>query len=373
MYHAFQITLVSSRLSPRHREEPEGLMNVLVIVATFLAAGVEWVEALTIVLAVGLTRGWRSAFAGMTVAFVALAALIALFGIAVTKNISIDAARTVVGVFLLLFGLKWLYKAILRSSGLRSLHDEAKIFKETQHMLEGGRGLRAMDRVGISTSFGGVFLEGLEVVFIVVALGGLSNVAASIVGALASLVVVIAAGVAFRRPLTQVPENTMKYVVGIMLTSFGTFFAGEGIGVQWWQADLSLLPLIAAYGIASIVFVQVLKRSPRTSSRFDIAVVRAVRTGALELWGLFVDDGALAVVAVFVLFGVAWYTGHATGQRGLAAILLVIGVLAAVSIGLAGPYQQHRRSLMSALEANAEDKDENEFGPTRVPEETLVS
>ena len=107
-------------------------MNILVIVATFLAAGVEWVEALTIVLAVGLVRGWRSAFIGLVGALVALIALIAVFGLALTSHVSIAAARTVVGVFLLLFGLKWLYKAILRSSGLRSLHNEAKTFKETR-------------------------------------------------------------------------------------------------------------------------------------------------------------------------------------------------------------------------------------------------
>src|ERR1700722_13727580 len=146
-------------------------MSILVIVATFLAAGVEWVEALTIVLAVGLSKGWRSAFAGTVAAIVVLVALIAAFGFAVTSHVSIDAARTVVGIFLLLFGLKWLHKAVLRSSGLKSLHDEAKIFEETSAMLGTSvEGPRRLDRVGFGTSFSGVFLEGLEVVFIVVAL-----------------------------------------------------------------------------------------------------------------------------------------------------------------------------------------------------------
>lgn len=340
------------------------------IAATFLAAGVEWVEALTIVLAVGLVRGWKSAFLGLIAALVALIALIAGFGIAITSHVSIDAARTVVGVFLLLFGLKWLYKAILRSSGLRALHDEAKTFRETREMLESSRGRFGVDRVGISTSFGGVFLEGLEVVFIVVALGGLENVAASIVGAVASLVVVAAAGIALRRPLTQVPENTMKYVVGIMLTSFGTFFAGEGIGVQWWRADLSLLPLIAAYGIASFVFVRFLKRAPRSSSGFDIGIIRSIQAAAREVWGLFVDDGALAVVALLVLFAIAWYTDHVTGQRGFASILLVVGVLAAIVIGLVGPYRQARLAVSRAQDTASAEHERNR---TVAPEETLVT
>ncbi len=345
-------------------------MNILVILATFLAAGVEWVEALTIVLAVGLVRGWRSAFVGMGLALVALVALIAAFGVAITSHVSIDAARTVVGVFLLLFGLKWLYKAILRSSGLRSLHDEAKTFRETRAMLETSQGRGGSDRVGISTSFGGVFLEGLEVVFIVVALGGLENVASAIVGAVASLVVVAGAGIALRTPLTQVPENTMKYVVGIMLTSFGTFFAGEGIGVQWWREDLSLLPLIAAYALASVAFVLFLKRTPRASSGRPNPILHGLQTAVLELWGLFVDDGALAVVAVVVLFAIAWYTDHVTGQRGVAAVLLVVGVLAAIAIGLTGPYRKSRQSARTAAKATAEAQAP---APTLAPEETFVT
>ena len=140
-------------------------MSILVLFATALAAGVEWVEALTIVLAVGLFKGWRTAFVGLALGLVALVALVALFGVTITSRVSIDAARTLVGVFLLLFGLKWLHKAILRSSGLKSLHDEAKTFEETKQMLvASGSRHSGVDRVGVTTSFGGVFLEGLEVV-----------------------------------------------------------------------------------------------------------------------------------------------------------------------------------------------------------------
>jgi uncharacterized membrane protein len=276
----------------------------------------------------------------------------------------------VVGVFLLLFGLKWLYKAILRSSGLRSLHDEAKTFRETRAKLEAARRV-GVDRVGISTSFGGVFLEGLEVVFIVVALGGLENVGSAIVGALASLVVVGGAGIALRRPLTQVPENTMKYVVGIMLTSFGTFFAGEGLGVLWWRDDLSLLPLIAVYGLASLLCVMFLKRPKPASSRVDNVVVRSLRAAILEIWGLFVDDGALAVIALLVLFAVGWYAEHVRGQQGIAAVLLVLGVLTAIAIGLSGPYRQSRR-MDKPVAVEVAPPDRPEVSTPSAPERTPV-
>lgn len=321
-------------------------MSILVIVATFIAAAVEWVEALTIVLAVGMFKGWRSALVGTGAAVVALTLMIVAFGAAITSHIDIAAARTLIGVLLLLFGLKWLHKAILRSSGLKSLHDEAKAFEETREMLvaSGGSAVRGtLDRVGVSTSFSGVFLEGLEVVFIVVALGGLHSIPAAASGAAASLVVVVAAGIVFRHPLTKVPENTMKYVVGIMLTAFGTFFAGEGIGVHWWREDLSLLPLIAGYGLASLLFVQVLKHPPRVLMA-EVGFMRPVRAAALEIWGLFVDDGALVIVVLAVLFGVANLANRFSGQDVLAEVLLVMGILLAVTIGLSGAVKQARRA-----------------------------
>jgi uncharacterized membrane protein len=324
-------------------------MSILVILATFIAAAVEWVEALTIVLAVGLTRGWRSAFAGTVAAVVALIVLVAGFGLAITSHVSIAAARTFVGVFLLLFGIKWLHKAVLRSSGLKSMHDEAKIFAETEAMLGAGNVSTAgLDRVGVTTSFSGVFLEGLEVVFIVVALGGLQDVASAVIGAIASLVVVAGAGFALRHPLTQVPENTMKYVVGIMLTSFGTFFAGEGIGVQWWHEDLSLLPLIAGYAVISVIFVWLLRRPSGATGRFDVAIVRAVQGIAREIWGLFVEDGAVAIAAVAVLLGITVFADHFTGQRGLAGLLLAVGVAGAVGVGLSGARRQARAGKRAA-------------------------
>jgi uncharacterized membrane protein len=349
-------------------------MSVLVLLATALAAAVEWVEALTIVLAVGLFKGWRSAFVGMVLGLAALIILVAVFGLTITSRVSIDTARTLVGVFLLLFGLKWLHKAILRSSGLKSLHDEAKEFEETRQMLvASGSSGSSLDRVGVSTSFGGVFLEGLEVVFIVVALGGLQNVAAAAVGAVASLVVVGIAGFVFRSPLTRVPENTMKYVVGIMLTAFGTFFAGEGIGVQWWGSDLSLLPLIAVYGLASLIFARVLAR-PLHARNQATGIVRGLQTAVLELWGLFIDDGALAIVAILALFGVALFADHYAGQRGIAGALLIAGVLLAVWAGLADATKGRQKPAARATSGPIGDQLQRiAASPNPVDERPLVA
>src|SRR5579863_2516525 len=307
-------------------------MSIVVLVATALAAGVEWVEALTIVLAVGVVKGWRSAFVGMTIAFIALAILVAVFGITITSRVSINDARTFVGVFLLLFGLKWLHKAILRSSGLKSLHDEAAAFQATTQRL-GPKGTAAgIDRAGVTTALGGVFLEGLEVVFIVAALGGLQDIPSAVAGALLALLVVGGAGLAFRHPLTRVPENAMKYVVGIMLTSFGTFYAGEGIGVHWWGSDLSLLVLIATYGLASIAFVWFLRRPAHRTEPSPLG--HAIRAVVLEVWGLFVDDGAVAMVAVVALFAVALFVQHQGDGHNIAGVVLIAGVLIAVGVGL---------------------------------------
>src|SRR5579859_2888331 len=271
------------------------MSGLLVILATFLAAGVEWVEALTIVLAVGMVRSWRTAITASVAALLVLLALVAVFGLAVTSYVSLSAARTVVGVGLLLIGLGWLYKAILRSSGLKAQRNEATEFVEAKNeVMTHGH--------AFGTAFGGVFLEGLEVVFIVVALGGLNSIPAATVGALASLLVVVAAGVLLRQPLTRVPENLVKYAVGVMLTAFGTFFAGEGLGVTWWEGDLALLALIVGYTLASLIFVRLLIWRP--ANIVDSGPVRLVRAAAVEMWGLFVTDGLLAIFALVALAAV---------------------------------------------------------------------
>lgn len=326
------------------------LANVaLVGLATFLAAAVEWVEALTIVLAVGTFKGWRSAFTGLVLAAAALVALVLVFGLALAAYVPIGLVRTLVGVALLLFGLKWLHKAILRSSGLRALHDEARSYEETREHLQVSRD----HWIGVATAFNGVFLEGLEVVFIVIALGGLNSARAAALGAAASLVAVAGVGVLFRAPLTQVPENAMKYVVGVMLTAFGTFFAGEGIGVAWWHDDVSILPLVAVYGVASLALVRFLRRPPAGAGRPESAGLRFLRAAGGELWGLFVDDGALAIVAVAAILAVALFATHTRGQGLAAGVLLVVGVLTAIAVGLAGPARARRKAPPPAAAAEA--------------------
>ena len=297
---------------------------------TFVAAGVEWVEALTIVLAVGIVRGWRSAFTGTVAAVVVLAAMVAVFGLALQTYLPL--VRTLIGVFLLLFGLKWLHKAILRSAGLKPLHDEAKAFVATEEGLRTAKSHWA----GIATAFNGVLLEGLEVVFIVVAIGGLNqnDYLSPILGAATSVIVVVGVGVAARRPLTQVPENTLKYVVGIMLTAFGTFFAGEGIGVKWPGSDLIILALAVGYGLASLLFVLYL-RLPLQRPGEARQPLRLLRAAWTELYGLFVDDSALAIITIAALLAVALFAQRFNTQ--LAGLLLVAGVLLAMVISLSGP------------------------------------
>lgn len=323
------------------------MAGTLVVLATFVAATVEWVEALTIVLAVGTVKSWRTALLATAAALLALVALVAVFGFAVTSYVSITAVRTLVGVGLLLFGLGWLYKAILRSTGLKALHDEGAAFEEArEEVVTHGH--------AFGTAFGGVFLEGVEVVFIVVALGGLKSQAAAAIGALLSLVVVCIAGVFIRKPLTRVPENTLKYAVGVMLTSFGTFFAGEGIGVQWWNGDVILLPLIAGYAAGSLLFVQYLRR--RYELRLDLPVLRPIRAAVLEVWGLFVTDGQLATVAVAAMLLVAVFIDRMGGQRSAAGWLLFAGILLAVAIALRGAARASTKAVAAKEDAGPRSK-----------------
>ena len=216
--------------------------DVVVVLAAFLASAVEMVEALTIVLAVGVTRGWRSSLLGVVAALSGLAVVVAALGPALSV-VPIDSLRLVVGTLLLIFGLQWLRKAILRASGFKALHDEDAIFEEERRAaLAAGEADRdGIDWYAFTVAFKGVFLEGLEVAFIVITVGGAQhNVALAAVGAGLALVVVLVVGVLVHRPLSRVPENTMKFGVGVMLTTFGIFWASEGAGVEWPGGDVAL-------------------------------------------------------------------------------------------------------------------------------------
>ena len=221
------------------------------IASAFLACAVEFVEALTIVLAAGVTRGWRSALAGLGAATVALAVIVAALGPALTL-VPISALRLVVGALLLAFGLQWLRKAILRASGYKPLHDEAAIFARELDAARTAAGERraGLDWYGFTLAFKGVLLEGLEVAFIVVTFGSAQGrIDLAALGAGGALVLVVVVGVLVRAPLARVPENTLKFAVGVMLTTFGIFWSAEGAGAHWPGDDASL-PVVLVFVFA---------------------------------------------------------------------------------------------------------------------------
>jgi uncharacterized membrane protein len=240
------------------------------VAATFVAAFVEFVEALTIVLAMGLTRGWRSALAGTATALVALAAFTSVVGYALATWLPRSVLQLVVGVLLLVFGLQWLRKAILRSAGLKAVHDEDDEFRTrtTAARATGSRRRLGLDWFGFVVSFKGVFLEGVEVVFIVITFGlNAGNVPVAAVSALAAGIVVTAAGAIVARPLSAVPENTLKYAVGLLLATYGTFWAVEGLGaitdgtsLDWPGGDWALLAVLAGWIAVSRILVLALPR-----------------------------------------------------------------------------------------------------------------
>ena len=252
------------------------------VVATFVAAFVECVEAMTIVLAMGLTRGWRSALAGTAAALVALAGFTAVVGYALATWLPRSVLQLVVGTLLLIFGLQWLRKAILRSAGLKAKHDE------TQEFAEQTEAARAVDRragAGVDwfsfvVSFKGVFLEGVEVVFIVITFGlNAGDVPAAAASAALAALVVAVAGVVASRPLSAVPENTLKYAVGLLLVTYGTFWGVEGMGLLhggtslgWPGGDVALLVILAGWLVLSRVLVAVLPRLRRGAPEPEEAV-----------------------------------------------------------------------------------------------------
>src|SRR5437764_5367498 len=230
--------------------------DLLLFIVVFLACAVEGVEAVTIVLAAGLTRGWRSALAGAGLAIVVLAAIVAVLGPALTL-LPIDVLRLVVGGLLLVFGLQWLRKAILRASGFVPLHDEEAIFAaELAADRAAGVEPRRIDGFGFTVSFKGVLLEGLEVAFIVVTLGSNEHdVPLAAIAAGTAVAIVVAAGAAARRPLQRVPENTLKFAVGVMLSAFGMFWGAEGAGAHWPGGDAAIVALVGLTVAVSIGLV----------------------------------------------------------------------------------------------------------------------
>lgn len=243
-------------------------MDLLVAaLPAFLASIVEFVEALTIVLAVGVTRQWRSTLTGVVAAIVVLVVLVGVFGSAIVLLVPIGMLRVVVGGFLVIYGLQWLVKAILRAGGAKSKHDETAIYQRQIAAMRDEPPVPAagLDGISFMVAFKGVLLEGLEVAFIVVTFGASAGqLGPASLGAVVAGVLVLLVGVAVHRPLARVPENGLKFMVGLMLTTFGAFWAGEGIGVEWIGGDATLLALFLIFTVASTMAVWAVRRQLTT-------------------------------------------------------------------------------------------------------------
>ena len=228
--------------------------------ASFLGSLVEVVEAFTIILAVGVTQGWRPAFLGTGLALAVLAILVLTLG-SLLGMIPIEIMQFVIGTLLILFGMRWLRKAILRASGLIALHDEEKAFVQETNKLRMQTSDRRANLLAAITAFKAVLLEGVEVVFIVIATGaGRGMIGYASVGAAAACLLVVVVGFAVHKPLSTVPENSLKFAVGVLLSAFGIFWAGEGIGAEWPGDDLALLPILLVLILASFALVRTLQR-----------------------------------------------------------------------------------------------------------------
>lgn len=327
--------------------------DAALFIAVFLACVVEAVEATTIVLAAGVARNWRSAFTGVLVALVVLAAAVAVAGPAITL-LPLGVLRLVVGALLLVFGLQWTRKAILRAAGYKPLHDEAQIYSrqidEAQKAVKQSR-FGVADWYAFTLSFKGVLLEGLEVVFIVLTFGtNEHNVPLAALAAGVAVVVVVILGAIVRGPLSRVPENTLKFIVGILLTTFGTFWGSEGAGVNWPGDDAALLVLAPSIAVFALLIVVVMRawrasRSTRADSAADVAEpVAAPKPAAapppaaparktfgsrLRAFGLFwydflVGDDWLITAGVVVGLALAFWLSTVSNLAWLVGVAMVV-------------------------------------------------
>lgn len=318
------------------------------LVALFLtvavASAVEMVEAATIVLALGASRGWRSAIVGSVVALVTLALIVVIGGPSILL-VPIELLRLLVGVLLLVFGLQWLRKAILRATGFKALHDEEKIFQaelDSAKTAEKVNIFSGLDKYSFTLSFKTVLLEGFEVVFIVLTFGALKNsLVTATIAAFVSLVVVAAAAFAIRKPLTKVPENTMKFVVGTMATTFGIFWTTEGLRIEWPFADLALVLIAGLVIIASFSCILWLrtktpgKKVNNKSERALTPALRALKSSLEFIYDLIIGDEFITGVSLWLLVTVATLIEVPTTAWYLVLaffiVILPIGLLRQVS------------------------------------------
>lgn len=311
------------------------------VLPAFLASIVEFVEALTIVLVVGVTINWKSSLLGAGAAVLTLAALVAVFGSTLVLFIPIEILRLVIGIILVLFGMQWLKKAILRFTGLKALHDEAAIYEENMEELKarGEIDTSKFNGFGFATAFKSVLLEGLEVAFIVITFGAtattdkIQGVWSATIGALLAFVIVAALGFLARKPLTKVPENTLKFIVGIMLVTFGTFWAGEGLGVNWPMADLFLFVLIAFFLLLTAVIVNWLKPYAKTERKraagSGMTSTRGMVANFLnEVFDFFCGDWSIfyGVAATIILVDLMEHMPALASVASVASVIFMAGV-----------------------------------------------
>lgn len=301
------------------------------VLAAFMASLVEFVEALTVVLAVGIVRGWRTAIMGSVSALIVLGLLVAVFGQSLA-GIPLPVIQLVIGSLLLLFGLRWLRKAILRAAGVIALHDEeAEYAKETNLMRQNMPVTGTWDKTAFLTAFKIVMLEGIEVVFIVIAIGASSQLIwPASIGAIAALIIVILLGLWLHKPLANVPENALKFGVGVLLSAFGTFWVGEGVHLTWPGADWAILSLILGYFVIAFLLTGICKQ---LANRKERAVKKTIHTTSknwlqtiwAELVGLFIDDNLFALgIVIWILL--AWaFAGSITTMMALTSCLFFAG------------------------------------------------
>jgi len=308
--------------------------DIALFVSVFLACAVEAVEAVTIILAAGTARDWRSSFQGVISGLLVLAGLIVVLGPSIDR-LPKSTLRLTVGGLLLVFGMQWLRKAVLRASGFKALHDEEKIFKDEVAAAQGVAKVSRFvvtDWYAFTLSFKGVLLEGLEVVFIVVTFGIIqkgSNPQAftlAVWAAALAVVIVAIAGFAIHKPLSRVPENTMKFIVGTLLTSFGIFWGAEGAGANWPHSDLSLLAIIPFVLLICLAIIEVLKRRK--------AMGLPTRKLNLPTFNQPSKDSSLPVrlIGGFLFF---WYD-FIIGDDWRVAAGVILGFVATHAVGLSG-------------------------------------
>ena len=313
--------------------------DIALILAVFIASAVESVEAVTIVLAAGTARDWRSARQGVAAALLTLAAIVALLGPAIAF-FPIDSLRLVVGALLLVFGLQWLRKATLRASGFKALHDEDAIFREELAAAKAARGEKRLgidDWYAFTLAFKGVLLEGIEVVFIVLTFGALQGRIGIAAGAaLAAVVIVSIAGILVHKPLSRVPENTMKFVVGLTLTTFGIFWATEGTGVIWAWGDATLAAILAVVAAKSAGLVWLLRRrhaaqvAAGSTPKAKLAAQPKLPKILQFVYDFVIGDDWPTALGLYAALAVSWLVVSSQGPTNAVAVWLVAAAVVAI-------------------------------------------